>query len=149
MSTKKKKNEKIPDGPFKMLFANTSGFEKMSEGEKLKKLFNIEPHGFEPKIQSEEPEINFKKLLEEHKKRTENNMPFTLQQVEDIIFVSDRKLISLEYIFYQQQGNYHEIDKPYDYYHQKQVSYEEMTKHHELGLYSYIHNKSKKTKQKD
>ena len=36
-------------------------------------------------------------------------MPFTLQVVEDVIFVDDKHLISLEYIFYQKDGIYHAL----------------------------------------
>jgi len=51
-------------------------------------------------------EIDFKEMLIQHKNRTEKNMPFTLQVVEDVIYTDDRHLIALEYIFYQKDGNY-------------------------------------------
>lgn len=55
--------------------------------------------------------INFRELLEKHKERTERDLPFTLYQVEDAIFVGDQIIVALEYIFYQEDGNYVEIEE--------------------------------------
>lgn len=38
-------------------------------------------------------------------------MAFTEQRVEDAIFVKEKYIISLEYIFYQTHGNYVEIEE--------------------------------------
>lgn len=61
----------------------------MSTTEKLKKMFKINLEMEQPPgIDSESSKIDFKKLLQQHKDRTEKSHPFTLQQVEDVIFVS-------------------------------------------------------------
>ena len=54
--------------------------------------------------------IDFKDMLINHKQRTEKSLPFTLHNVEDVIFIDGRHLISLEYIYYQKRdGNYFSI----------------------------------------
>ena len=58
------------------------------------------------KVANVKCDINFKKLLDEHRNRTQKTFPFTLQQVEDAIFVDENHIISLEYIFYQKNTNY-------------------------------------------
>jgi len=47
-----------------------------------------------------ESAIDFKKLLTKYRKRTEAEIPYTIQQVEDVMFVNDKVVIALEYIFY-------------------------------------------------
>ena len=42
--------------------------------------------------------VDFKQLLEDHRARTEMNLPFTAHHVEDAVFVGNRHLISLEFI---------------------------------------------------
>ena len=44
--------------------------------------------------------------MEEYRERTEFSMPYTIMQVEDVIFVNEKKVIALEYIFYSKKGNY-------------------------------------------
>ena len=44
--------------------------------------------------------IDFKKLLAAHRKRTEFSVPYTMMQIEDVIFVNEKRLVALEYIFY-------------------------------------------------
>lgn len=53
--------------------------------------------------------INFKKLLKEYRDRTEFNNPYTIMQVEDVMFVNDTSLVALEYVFYNKQGRYHKV----------------------------------------
>ena len=55
--------------------------------------------------------INFKEMLQEYRNRTEFSVPYTIMQVEDVIFVNEKKLIALEYIFYNKEGNYSKIVK--------------------------------------
>lgn len=55
--------------------------------------------------------IDFHELLQEHKDRTERSLPFTLQQVEDVVFVDHNYIVALEYIYYQDNGNYVELEE--------------------------------------
>ena len=47
-----------------------------------------------------EKKIDFKKLLVDFRDRTEATLPYTIQQVEDVMFVDDNVVVALEYIFY-------------------------------------------------
>lgn len=67
-------------------------------------------------------------MLTEHRQRTETNLPFTIQQVEDVMFVDERRLVSLEYIFYQKDGEYRKIK------HQKE---DDFATDHKLGTDDY------------
>ena len=58
------------------------------------------------KLHAGEKSIDFKKLLKDYRARTEATMCYTIQQVEDVMFVNEKIVISLEYIFYQKDGNY-------------------------------------------
>lgn len=58
--------------------------------------------------------IQFDKLLEEHINNTEKSLPFTIQQVEDAMFITQDTVISLQYIFYQKKGNYRQLEETYD-----------------------------------
>lgn len=44
--------------------------------------------------------INFEELKQEYNKMTQFSLPFTTHHIEDVIFVGKRRLITLEYIFY-------------------------------------------------
>jgi hypothetical protein len=82
MSSQKKKSVKdklndLPPGPLKQLFANDDS-QSVPIMSKFKKLFNMNTKMVSPKIEIEDPRINFKKLLQKQKERTEKNMPFTL-----------------------------------------------------------------------
>ena len=58
-----------------------------------------------------EKTINFKEMLLKYRARTECNLPYTIQQVEDVMFISDKRIVALEYIFYQKQDeNYFRIE---------------------------------------
>ena len=45
--------------------------------------------------------INFQDQLNDYRKRSEYNLPYTMQAVEDVMFIDATKLVSLESIFYQ------------------------------------------------
>lgn len=44
--------------------------------------------------------IDFKKLVQTHIERTEKSVPYTIQQVEDVMFIDEKHLVALESIFY-------------------------------------------------
>ena len=50
--------------------------------------------------------INFKDILNNYRRRTEESLPYTMMQVEDTMFVDDHTMISLEFIFYQKDGKH-------------------------------------------
>ena len=45
--------------------------------------------------------IDFKEELESYRNRTEVNHPYTAMLTEDVMFIDKKKMVSLEYIFYQ------------------------------------------------
>lgn len=51
-------------------------------------------------------QIDFNKLLGRHRNRTETTFPFTVQQVEDCLFVDEKTVVALEYILYQKDEDY-------------------------------------------
>ena len=55
-------------------------------------------------------------MLSEYRERTEFNVPFTISECEDGIFVGEHRLITLDYTFYQDDGIYSTINekKPED-----------------------------------
>ena len=57
--------------------------------------------------------INFKQMLQEYRDRSEYNMPYTIMQVEDVMFVDDNTIVALEYVFYSKEGKYHKIKRDY------------------------------------
>ena len=50
--------------------------------------------------------IQFKQLLDEHRERTEFNMPHTIKQIEDVMFLNEDRVIALEYIIYNKESKY-------------------------------------------
>ena len=44
--------------------------------------------------------IDFEKMLEKYKKRTEKNVPCTQSLTDDVMFINQKHLVSLEYVFY-------------------------------------------------
>jgi hypothetical protein len=75
--------------------------QSLSTMDKLKSMFAINLDWTDPPIiDQDQTKIDFKDLLKTHKARTEKSLPFTLQTVEDVLFVSKRKLLALEYIYY-------------------------------------------------
>ena len=59
----------------------------------------------------QERAIDFKKLLQKYRDRTEASIPYTIMQVEDVMFIDEKHVVALEYIFYNKQGNYTKIKK--------------------------------------
>lgn len=56
--------------------------------------------------------VDFKRLLNEYKQRAENKLAYTIQQVDDVIFIDNKHIVALEYIFYaNHNGNYHRLVK--------------------------------------
>ena len=45
-------------------------------------------------------------MLKDYRLRTEFSFPYTMMQVEDVMFVDDHTMVSLEFVFYQKDGNY-------------------------------------------
>ena len=58
------------------------------------------------KLKKEQSLIDFKGMLEAYRQRTEFSFPYTMMQVADVMFINDKKLVTLEYIFYQNDGKY-------------------------------------------
>lgn len=50
-------------------------------------------------------------MLTDYRERTEASCPYTIMQVEDVMFIDQKKAISLEYIFYQKDGNYVSLEQ--------------------------------------
>ena len=69
----------------------------------------------EPKKDEEkeaESVVDFHKLLQDYKARAENKLAYTIQQVDDVIFIDNKHIVALEYIFYaRENGNYHRLVK--------------------------------------
>lgn len=56
--------------------------------------------------------VDFKKLLDEYKNRAENKLSYTIQQVDDVVFIDNKHIVALEYIFWSaKNGNYHRLVK--------------------------------------
>jgi len=64
-----------------------------------------------PTFVKETASVDFKKLLHDHAKRTEISLPFTIQQIGDAMFVDEKRMIALEYILYQKDGDYYRLKK--------------------------------------
>jgi hypothetical protein len=47
-----------------------------------------------------EAAVNFQEMLDKYRKRTEATLPYTIQKIEDVMFVNKGVVIALEYIFY-------------------------------------------------
>ena len=58
--------------------------------------------------------IDFKQQLKDYRKRNEFSYPYTMMQVEDVMFIDDKKMVSLEYIFYQKDAEYSLLENEYD-----------------------------------
>ena len=68
----------------------------------------------EPEKEEKIPEkvVNFQKLLNEYKERAETKLAYTIQQTDDVVFIDNKHVVALEYIFYQAKGgNYHRLIK--------------------------------------
>lgn len=77
--------------------------------------------------------INFKKMLQEYRDRSEFNVAYTIMQVEDVMFVDDNTIVALEYVFYSKEGHYHKIKK------EDQMKAHKHDKHHHmLGDENYM-----------
>ena len=65
------------------------------------------------KEKSAEKQIDFKELLSDYRRRTETKMPYTMMRVEDAMFVDSKRLVALEYIYYDRRGaqkpTYHKL----------------------------------------
>ena len=48
-------------------------------------------------------------MLQDYRNRTECSVPYTIMQVEDVMFVNKRKMIALEYIYYNMNGQYSQL----------------------------------------
>lgn len=66
----------------------------------LTKSSHVQEQIHEEKLLEQKKLIDFRDLQSNYKASTEQEFPFTTQHIEDVIFVGKKKLISLEYIFY-------------------------------------------------
>ena len=55
---------------------------------------------------AEEPSIDFKTMYKEYKDRTEFSLPYTMARMQDAMFLDEHRLVTLEHIFYSQDGAY-------------------------------------------
>lgn len=55
--------------------------------------------------------IDFDKMMMEYRKRTEFCMPYTFSQTEETMFIDEKKLVTIEYIFYQNDTKYSTISE--------------------------------------
>ena len=63
-----------------------------------------------------EKTISFKELFMRYRARTNRHLPYTIQQTEDVMFITDKKVVALEYIFYQKKGgNYYRLNGDYQH----------------------------------
>jgi hypothetical protein len=62
-----------------------------------------------PKFAENPDSIKFDKMFNKFRNRTENNYPFTIQQMEDVMFIDEKRVVALEYIFYQSREDYRKI----------------------------------------
>jgi hypothetical protein len=96
-------------------------------------------------------------MLANYRKHTEASCPYTILQVEDAMFIDQGKAISLEYIFYQKDGEYvsleeKKIDENYESDPLRTIKYkakenkESIYKHRPIN---YIEKKDEKGNQVD
>ena len=81
-------------------------------------------------VSDQERVIDFKGLLQKYRDRTEFSIPYTIMQVEDVMFINEKTIVALEYIFYNQKGKYSKIKSDKD---------NACTQEHNLGLENYKH----------
>ena len=54
--------------------------------------------------EDEEKIIDFKTMLSNYREYTEITSPFNKKIIEDVMFINEKKVVALEYIFYQKKG---------------------------------------------
>ena len=59
--------------------------------------------------------IDFNAQIQAIKKQTETDLPYTLTQVEDAMYIDDRYLVTLEYIYYQCKCHYANLTPQIEY----------------------------------
>lgn len=55
--------------------------------------------------------IDFEQQLKAYKERNEVDLPFTLTQVEDSMYIDQYQVVTLEYHYYQNDCEYHELER--------------------------------------
>ena len=89
--------DKKPDDNYKRQNAEVDdrehqSYQEMKSAEETKKL------------------IDFHGEIKKYQRRTQKELPYTIQQTEDAIFIDERRLVALEYIFYtKDNGRYHRL----------------------------------------
>ena len=83
--------------------------------------------------------IDFEQQLKAYKDRNEVDLPFTLTQVEDSMFVDQYQVVTLEYHYYQTDCVYHELNKCDEYVNEegKLCSLDGEEVDHKLGTEDY------------
>ena len=61
----------------------------------------FEENPMEIPAKKEEKKTNFNEEFQKFKKNTEMSIPFTMTQFEDVLYVRENTLLTLQYIFYQ------------------------------------------------
>ena len=54
-------------------------------------------------------QIDFAEMQSQFIDRTQTTMPYVLHRIEDVMFIDDKHLVALEYVFYQKDGDYRKI----------------------------------------
>ena len=67
-------------------------------------------------------------MMKQYQEKTEFIQPFSKKVIEDVMFIDEKKVVALEYIFYQkEEANIHQLVK-------KKISFEQ----HPLGIDHYL-----------
>lgn len=75
------------------------------------RLVSEEAEGGEqtPAVKYEHKTIDFEDMLKKHRQRTEVTFPFTIHQIEDVMFVDETRLAAFEVILYSKEEDYRRI----------------------------------------
>lgn len=86
--------------------------------------------------------IDFKAQLEAFKRRTEQNFPFTLTQVEDAMYIDQYSIMTLEYYYYHNQCKYSYLNAHSEYINETNdlVREDGTLAKHKLGTHLYNQN---------
>lgn len=91
-------------------------YEEFDANENERKEEGLQTAGFNLDIDEEVPNntdksIDFQAQLDAYKKRTQQELPFTLTQVEDAMFIDQYYLMTLEYHYYQNDSQYIQLQR--------------------------------------
>ena len=105
LDQKKNAKQKMRDSVKKVKKMNAIA-PQMTEEELQKEVQALKDKGFASNKPKKIGKVNFADHLEELQKRTETELPFTLTQVEDAMYLERDKVVTLEYHYYQKDCSY-------------------------------------------